>query len=1288
MSQESKSSPVDPLPERDTWRESRSGAWAGRGFHYQHLVSTLILVRQWAGLSPHGYLVPEGLDDCVVEFADRRVWIQIKSRKEATFPDAEVSRILDAADARSAKLPTGPTIRSTVVLEQPRTNRLEADVARIFDDEAGRVFICQTPGEDIVRLLSTQLPIAQVIAEGLASDLYTLVAGASEQNASLPLENRRRISTTEVERRIFERLEAEDPSAIDEALVSGALEPVDFTTPVDEPDFYRGVKVTPGHLAANLVLDRPKDVNKILDALSQRRHVLVSGPSGSGKSALTWLATSAAAGRVRWFQITATATPPDAQAIIRFVRARRPAGSSPLGLVLDEVAATNSNLWNVLVRELRGIPALYFLGSVRQEDVNLIVNQSDTAFVQVLLDKDLAEIVWHKLRARSHTNWTHWREPFEQSNGLMLEYVHLLTQGQRLAAVIEEQIRRREQEGRNDELKIVRSAAVLCAHDGEVAASALFELLDLTPDAANLALKRLIDEHLVRESRLGVLGGLHMLRSAALVRASHDETVFVAADTLWDSLPAATIDTLPRVVQSVLSASAADRESQSLRKLAGFLENSHDIDKWTAILTGLGLATLERHVALFMSVLEQHEVQRAHWLLASMFADPQLDVPTLTGAEQLKRLQDAVLEFRASPKPDLRTACLQHLPAGSSPPRSVDIVQTNRLLSCLAPICGGDSMRIALPSEVRADPARDIRQTALLLSTAYHVDPELARTIVESLGGERELLDQFHSQFPWTTRPTIDSSGQHGRTVRSDWYQVEQRDKPDPHETICEICETLIALSPCSDAAASDVVDPAGQVVSVGEHRPWSKNMPRANLPSKARVAWNVAFRQILLARSAPDSLTDYTTQMAPLVRRSEKVFRSFTEKWIKPKRASNVAALTSEINSIVASVSGLAYTAPEKPPSTMTEPARAGTADTLGALLTNVLGNLVRRLSELGTAKATATFAGTLHGQANVHHRSDIWRTMSSPPLRDLAKLSERLADVWSILHEFAHDHRPDAIQRIVKTARRASAGNGVRAAARHCRERAERRFERRLRELEKAFASQGWNATCHSRPINKDDSPYWPAREVAILLEIDDLAEQWLPNLEEFLSLGAKHLKNDWPFRAVPVMNVQILPSMALLPSSYMPLRDQDFARHWSDFIDQPMHSSDLLDTFEAAANACVRISAIVRCRGVENFHPEENEVLSTAFDTFKSNRETIVNAADRPETEHFALALDYLDRTWARLVDQVDAVKAGRAIEEPVCMTPHLAIAGEQSEQVVDIAVVRFVLLQAECDRAVVA
>ena len=61
------------------WSRTRHGAWAGGGFHYQHLVATLILVRQWAGLAPSGYLVPEGFEDCVIELSERRIFERLQA---------------------------------------------------------------------------------------------------------------------------------------------------------------------------------------------------------------------------------------------------------------------------------------------------------------------------------------------------------------------------------------------------------------------------------------------------------------------------------------------------------------------------------------------------------------------------------------------------------------------------------------------------------------------------------------------------------------------------------------------------------------------------------------------------------------------------------------------------------------------------------------------------------------------------------------------------------------------------------------------------------------------------------------------------------------------------------------------------------------------------------------------------------------------------------------------------------------------------------------------------------
>lgn len=1287
MTEPTTSSPVETPAELESWRRSRSGAWAGRGFHYQYWVTVLVLLRQWIGQAPLGSVVPEGLDDCVIELAGRTIWLQAKSRKTGGFRDSEVTNFLESAESRVAKLSNAPAIRSAVILEQPQIDYPEVEFDRLFDDEAGRIFICQRPEHEVLRILSTRLRVASVIAQSLASDLYQLVVDASAANASLPFRNRRRISTNEVERLIFEHLEAADPTAIEQALLSGALEPVDFATPVNEPDFYKGVKVKPGHIAAGIVLDRPRDVHRILKMLWKKRRVLISGPSGAGKSALTWLAAEAAADQIRPFQITGIATAADAEAIVRFVRARRPSAKAPLCLVFDEVGSANGDLWDVLGRELRGLPDVYLLGSVRQEDVDLIADRSDTDFISISLDEDLARAVWKKLAEEGSTKWSHWREPFEQSEGLMLEYIHVLTQGQRLAIVIEDQVRQRESDRREDELAIIRSSAVLCAHGGDVEADRLIELLKLTPGDANRALKRLIDEHLVRESRPGVLGGLHMLRSAALVQASHDGIVFRSSDSLWKNLPATTAETLPGVVQSLMAETGDPAGPQALPELARILADSGQVEQWIAILTGLGLATLDRHVASFMSILERHGVERAHWSLAAGFADPLLDVPEISASEQWARLRDAISEFREMPKHDFRTECVAHLPAGITLPAPKNISQANQLLSSLVPICGGDPIPIRFRHDFLTEGEPDIRQVARLLSTAHLIDRNLADEMLTTLGGEQAMFDLFGRQVPWTTPPEIDPDGQHGRTVRSNWHQISEAQQPDPHETVCEICEILIGISPESDAAACDAVNPIGQVVTVGEREMWSKNIPRKNLPPKTRVAWNVAFRQILLARSAAYSLTDYTHQMADHVRKTERVFRSFSEAWIKGKRIPNADALASEINRILNAVNALSYAAPETVPSTMTEPVSAGTSEKLGDLLIGILGNLVGRMSKIETAKPTGCFAGNLHGQAQAHHHSAIWRTLSAPPLADLRRLADRLRDVSFILHEMAHNSTPQLLAPIIKAAKKARTRNVIGTIARRCRTRAERRFNDRLRKLETELAARGWNVRCLFRPMDKADSPFWPAREVAILVEVEDLAKQWQPFVEELLSVSSQRLANDWPFRVVPVMNGQILASQALIPTSHIPLPDQDFARDWADAIDQPMHASALLDQFEEALEAILQVSAIVNARGTQGLHAEESDLISRALDTFENRMARIEEASEQKETEHFALAADYLIRSWQRLGKETKAVNVGKPVENPICMTPHHAIGAREGEDVLKLAAVHLVLLQAECNRVTV-
>lgn len=1267
------------------WRQSRAGAWAGRGLHYQHLLTTLILVRQWAGLAPSGWIVPEGLEDCVVELPNREVWIQIKSRKSGIFSKTEINAVLAEVSKKAALVKSRKKRQLSVVLEQPYSGAAEHGLDQLFGDDSEKVVVCGTPEEEIIALLSGRLDIAEIIAEGLASDLFKLVADTSAANASLSFEKRRRISTTEIERRIFERLEADDPSAINYAFVSRALEPIDFVTPIFEPGFYQGVKTKPGHVTAGLVLRRSNETKSIISLLRNQRHVLLTGPSGAGKSSLLWLAAKSLAAEFRWFQITARAGAIDADSIVRFIRARRPRELSPISLAFDEIGGPNSDLWDLLVHELRGLPDVYFLGSVRKEDVNLITNQSDTALFEVTLNELLAQSIWEQLTHLKQTTWSHWREPFEQSDGLMLEYVHLLTQGERLAALIGEQVRQREKNGRHDELAIIRSTAVLCSHGGEIEAKTLFLLLDLSAERASQALKRLIDEHLVRESRPGVLGGLHALRSQALGDASHDDMAYYRIESLWRGFRALTTETLPRVLKSMLADAQDKVEKDVLRKLAEILAHNNDPDFWSSILTGLGLATMERHIASFINILEEHGVQRAQWSLASMFADISIRVPDLPQFEQWQNLRGAILEFHALPKRDLRVACLEMLPKGSQVPACSNLRQANQLLSCIIPIAGGASIPMRFEVDVIREGESDIRDVAALLSTAYLIGPDVTQDLVSKFGGEQTLLSWFRSQMPWLAAPIVEPDGQHGRTVRADWFLVAEEYQPDPHETVCNICETIIALSPKSKAAASDAVDPSGQPIRVSDYKPWSKNMPRADIPPKTRVAWNVAFRQILLARAGADGLTHYTQQMTAFVRRTEKIFRSFSEKWIKGARITNADQMADETNEIIGRVNSLAYTKAETLASSMEKPTEGrGTDDKLGALLTNVLGNLALRMAKIPAesgAKAAATFAGSLAAQAQEHRRSPIWRTTLSPPIAELSSLAKRLTDTACILNEMAHDSTPKIIAGIVKAAKKGNIGKAIASAARRCSSLAQKRLREKLHRLETALSKGGWSVKCWTRAVDETDTVYWPPVEIAVLVDIEDF-ETDARYIEDTFSIAQQEFGHDWRFRVVPVINGQVVPGLALLPSSHMPLPDLNFSQEWQSHIDLPFLSSQTCKAFDEAMKACCEISAILNCRDLKNLHPEEDDVLSKIIDAFKRNRDLVLIETEKTGIGEFEWALTYLDEIWNQVVNEFESVNTEQAVDKPLCMNSYRTLAGDQNDETSKLAAARILMMQAEC------
>ena len=168
----------------------------------------------------------------------------------------------------------------------------------------------------------------------------------------------------------------------------------------------------------------------------------------------------------------------------------------------------------------------------------------------------------------------------------------------------------------------------------------------------------------------------------------------------------------------------------------------------------------------------------------------------------------------------------------------------------------------------------------------------------------------------------------------------------------------------------------------------------------------------------------------------------------------------------------------------------------------------------------------------------------------------------------------------------------------------------------------------------------------------------------LEDGLAIGQQHFRDDWRFRVVPVLNGQVLASLAILPSSNVHLPDQDFENEWREHINLPFLSSEIANRFDDAFTACVQLSAIMACRGLEDLHSEESDVFSKSIKTFEHNREFVAAVHVRTGSEHFGWAQEFLDRTWDQVVSEFEAVKAGHAVSDPVCMTAHHALAGHKT------------------------
>ncbi|MFZ4893332.1 hypothetical protein ACL9RL_02665 [Plantibacter sp. Mn2098] len=352
-----------------------------------------------------------------------------------------------------------------------------------------------------------------------------------------------------------------DVSALEEALRSGVCELANFArgSADSETQFFAGVRVVPGHVGSNRDVVRVPECLSILDALRASRHVLVVGPSGTGKSGLLWRSASMLEDGPILVRVLRVETENDVEQLVRYAKVLAPSEQRRVLVCVDDIGRTSTELWPIARDRLLELPGVSVLGASRQEDL-LPSTAIGATLVDSRLTTESAERIYERLVAAGLPIEAEPEEAISRAQGLLMEFVAIATTGHRLREVLRSQIaalRSAENEVALDLLGIVTALHTLGRF---VDANQLPASTGQTATKVSQQLARLQDEHLLVTEDGTNWRALHDLRAEVILDLIHETPPPTLAATY-----AKAIDATPAGARPALYCRAAVRVVRSLQ---------------------------------------------------------------------------------------------------------------------------------------------------------------------------------------------------------------------------------------------------------------------------------------------------------------------------------------------------------------------------------------------------------------------------------------------------------------------------------------------------------------------------------------------------------------------------------------------------------------------------------------------------------------------------------------------------------------------------------------------------
>ena len=894
----------------------RQGARNVAGVRWQVAVSVHLLVAARSGGLPFARLVPEGFEDLDCRHADgQATFVQMKEvgggagrLTAANVAEALVHADVAAGDSLIAvvtdgELGSGLTFtgwEGVLAAQggQPARDVLDHLVGHGMTPARADAVIQRTRlvslpwnvREETERLLAEELRVHPAVASFAVGHLYERVAQTAADQRSATRDSAVAHAPDDVDAAVTVVQSAVDVKGLDAAVAAGVCEPADYLHPsgLSARQFYLGIDGAPAHITANLDVLRVREMLQIVQAVSNQRYALVLGPSGSGKSVLLWRAARDAVLGARVVRVRHADTREHADLLARHVRLLQPSAASPVTVAADNLGRPGMAAWPMAVDMLRELPGVMLIAACRAEDFHPALVRGGARIVQPSLDDQTARLVADQIQATGMPARMAAPEAYARCDGLLMEFIALLTTGQRLEQVLAEQAAGLCHPDR----RLQRTAARLLTAAHSLGLSLPADRLGAAladgphADAVGDALGVLSGEHIITRDGMS-WRGLHELRSQKLTGFLHQSpppTLAATYATIVRILPPAEAGWLMRRVAEhdpdhapAVTAAVADLVNSpdaSAAQVAQLLEGAERADN--ALYARECLPILKRHLRPGITV---HQLamfvygMRHQGLWRQPNPVPEFEVMRKNLARIARELPDRTTTALATAASGLRAERILTLAKASS---LADVTRLLEATSGVVNLSADTAAELFSRFESPQDPAAAEVYARLIEALAGHLEPGSRDSI---LGSPSDRAVAVTRADPSAVAVTV---GEGARTVTATimlpphdpgagdapaWDTVPDRSDDQANTAAVSTARRLAAACPEADVIEVIITTPSGDSLRIADLEWGHKRLPREEFIGRTALRRSVGFQAAIGRLTASQSWTQLITQQIEIAR-------------------------------------------------------------------------------------------------------------------------------------------------------------------------------------------------------------------------------------------------------------------------------------------------------------------------------------------------------------------------------------------------------------------------------------